>query len=123
MRMLRAEVLQWVGLFAAGVAWASEHLLVFSASIASCGPVDRVWGVPFLPLELAFYAVALVLALAAEAAAVTVVLRTREASYDDAGPIGRQHFFALGAALGNLLFINAIILNAVGTLAHTCHQS
>jgi hypothetical protein len=38
-------------------------------------------------------------------------------AYDDPPPDGRRHFFAFGAALGNVLFIMAIVLNAVGTLA------
>jgi hypothetical protein len=53
----------------------------------------------------------------AEAAAISGLLQTRELDYEDAPPDGRRLFFAFGAALGNLLFIMAIVLNAVGTLA------
>ena len=64
-------------------------------------------------------AIGLVCAVLAELAAIRVLVTTQGFHYDDAAPMGRQHFFAFGAALGNLLFIVAIILNAVGGLSHT----
>lgn len=118
-RFLRLEVLQWVGLFGAGVVWAASHLLSFALSEARCGRGTVDWGLPYAPIAAALYAVAFVLAAGAEAAAVVVFLRTREAGYDGVAPDGRRQFFAAGAAIGNLLFLQAIVLDAVGALAHS----
>lgn len=118
-RLASLEVLQWAGLFGAGVAWAGAHLLAFSLNVATCGVGSRDWGIPYHPSIAALYGTAFVLACVAEAAAVTVLLRHRELSYDDAGPDGRRYFFAVGAAVGNVLFLDAIVLSAVGALTHT----
>jgi hypothetical protein len=122
--LLRLEVLQWVGLFGAGVVWAGSHLLSFALSEARCGPGTVDWGLAYTPIAATLYGIAFALAAGAETAAVIVFKRTREVEHDGPPPDGRQQFFAAGAALGNLLFLEAIVLNAVGTLSHApCHQS
>ena len=66
----------------------------------------------------------LLLILVAEAAAVTVLVRTWGVEEDDAPPLGRQHFFAMAAAVGNVLFFVMVLLSGIGTLATTpCHQA
>lgn len=123
-RFLGLETLQWIGLFGAGVVWAASHLLSFALSEARCGAGTVDWGLAYTPIAATLYGVAFALAAGAEAAAVTVFLRTREAGYDGVAPDGRRQFFAAGAAIGNLLFLEAIVLNAVGTLTHTpCHSA
>ena len=60
----------------------------------------------------------------AEAAAINVLLATRQLDYDDVPPLGRRHFFAYAAALGNVLFTAAILLNGIGALANvTCRPA
>ena len=122
MRYLRAELLQWYGLFGAALIWAAQLVVGFGVSYADCNveshSVDEVtWQVVLLVVAVLF-------ALAAEAAAVTVFLSTRRHEYDDPAPTGRQHFFSFAAMLGNLIFLTIIVLTGIGAIANApCHQS
>jgi hypothetical protein len=121
---LRPELLQWYGLFGAAFAWAAQHIVTFGASVAQCADASRHWGMDIVTWTIVTTTVSLICALLAEAAAISVLLETRDTEYDGAPPAGRRHFFALAAALGNVLFIVAIVLNAVGVLAFTdCRQA
>jgi hypothetical protein len=120
-RRLRPELLQWYGLFGAALAWAAQLVVGFGVAYADCTAASRHWGLDVVAWVIVLTVVGLTLAGLAEAAAVTVLLDTRALEYEDAPPQGRRHFFAFGAALGNVLFIVAIVLNAVGALSNvTC---
>lgn len=122
--VLSAEFLQWFGFGGAALVWASQHVLGFGTTVARCGAGGVRYGIDLRTWELATGGVALALALAAEAAAVTVVLRTRETSYDGPPPDGRRRFFALGAMVGNVLFIAVILLSSLSDLAFDpCRQA
>jgi hypothetical protein len=114
---VRRELLQWYGLFGAALAWAAQHVVVFGVATADCANASRHWGLDVTAWVIVWTVIGFLCAGLAEAAAISVLLQTRELDYEDAPPDGRRHFFAFGAALGNLLFIMAIVLNAVGTLA------
>jgi hypothetical protein len=121
---LRPELLQWYGLFGAALAWAGGHVVNVGVGLANCTAASRHWGIDSVTWTIVVTVVGLSLALLAEAAAISVLLETRSADYDDSPPDGRRHFFALAAALGNILFIVAIVLSAVGALAFTdCRQA
>jgi hypothetical protein len=123
-RYLRAELLQWYGLFGAALAWTGQHLVSFGASYAACQRVSSHWGLDIHTWVIAATAVGITFAVLAELAALKVLRDTRQLEYEDAPPLGRQHFFAYAAALGNILFIVAITLNAVGALSNaTCTQA
>jgi hypothetical protein len=123
-RLLRPELLQWYGLFGAALAWAGQHVVNIGAGLAHCTDASRHWGMDIVTWTIVVSAIGLTFALLAEAAAISVLLETRDVEYDGAPPAGRRHFFALAAALGNVLFIVAIVLNAVGALAATdCRQA
>jgi hypothetical protein len=69
-------------------------------------------------------AVAVLLTVLAECAAVAVFLETRPIEHDGPPPDGRRHFFATGAMVGNLLFLTVILLTGIGIVAAApCHQS
>jgi hypothetical protein len=120
---LRPELLQWYGLFGAALAWAGQHVVAFGVALAQCTAASRHWGIDVTTWVIVTTAVGVLLAVLAEAAAITVLTETRGVGYDSSPPLGRRHFFALAAALGNILFIVAILLNAVGALAFTdCRQ-
>jgi hypothetical protein len=123
-RLLRAELLQWYGLFGAALAWTAQHLIVFGVGYADCLAASRHWGLDVVTWTIVTTVVGGGLALVAEVASIRVLLATRAFEYHDAPPLGRQHFFAYAAALGNLLFIVGIVLNAIGALASTtCRPS
>ena len=119
MNRLRPELLQWYGLFGAALAWTAQQVVTFGVAYANCSPAFRRLGLDVTTWVIVLTAIGLVFAVLAEIAAIRVLLATQAFNYDDPPPPGRQHFFAFGAALGNLLFITAIILNAVGGLSHT----
>lgn len=124
MRRLSPELLQWYGLFGAALAWAAQLVVGFGVASADCTAASRHWGLDVVTWEIVLLALALTFALLAEGAALTVLFATRYREYDDAPPSGRRHFFAAGAALGNVLFIAAIVVSAVGVLANaTCRPA
>jgi hypothetical protein len=114
---MRREWLQWYGLFGAAFAWTGQHIVGFGAATADCANASRHWGLDVTVWIIVCTVIGLLCAGLAEFAAVSILLETRALEYDDPPPDGRRHFFAFGAALGNILFIMAILLNAIGTLA------
>jgi hypothetical protein len=114
---MRRELLQWYGLFGAAFAWTGQHVVGFGVATADCANASRHWGLDVTVWIVVFTALGLACAGLAEVAAISILLETRAVEYDGPPPDGRRRFFAYGAALGNLLFIMAIVLNAVGTLA------
>ena len=63
--------------------------------------------------------------LVAEAAAVTVLRRTRGVSYDaDDPPLARIRFFAIAAIVANAVFLMIALLSGVSALANVvCRQA
>ena len=114
---MRRELLQWYGLFGAALAWTGQHVVGFGIATADCANASRHWGLDATVWMIVCTALGLAFAALAEAAAISILLETRAIEYDDPPPDGRRHFFAFGAALGNVLFIMAIVLNAVGMFA------
>lgn len=124
MRQLRPELIQWFGLFGAAFAWTAQMIVGWGAAYADCTAASRHWGLHVVTWQIVLAAVGLTFAALAELAAIRVLLDTRQVEYDDAPPLGRRHFFAYAAALGNILFIGAIVLNAVGALSNvTCRPA
>jgi len=120
-RSVRPELLQWYGLFGAALAWTAQLVLGFGVSYADCNTVGRQWGIDVVTWEIALMVVGGLVAVVAEVAAVSVFLSTRELEYDDPPPGGRRHFFSFAAMLGNLLFINAILISGIAAIANsTC---
>jgi hypothetical protein len=120
---VRPELLQWVGLFGAAIGWTAQHITGFWVTVAKCAP----GGNPTLSqttAQVTLIAIGEALILLAEAAAITVLLRTWGVDEDGAPPAGRQHFFAIAAAVGNVLFFVAVLLSGIGTLVTTpCQPS
>jgi hypothetical protein len=116
---MRRELLQWFGLFGAALAWAGQHVVAYGAVTASCANASRHWGLDATTWVIAATALGLVCAGLAEGAAISILRETQAQGYDGPPPDGRRYFFAFGAALGNILFIGAIVLSAVGVLAST----
>ncbi|HEX6700005.1 MAG TPA: hypothetical protein VF101_04675 [Gaiellaceae bacterium] len=120
----RIELLQWFGLFGGAAAWTLQHLGIFAIAVARCNPGSARWGIDDQTWKLALTIAAGVVALAAEAAAVTTFLRTRDAGEDDPPPRGRLHFLSACASAGNVLFLGAILLDGIGSLYwHPCTQA
>jgi hypothetical protein len=124
MRSARAEILQWFGLFAAALIWTAQLVIGFGLTVARCGAGGMRWGIGLHTWEIVLMVIGVVVTLAAEAAALTVFVATREIEEDDPPPLGRRHFFASAAALGNVLFLMIILLSGIGVIVHSpCHQA
>jgi hypothetical protein len=109
----RIELLQWFGLLGGAAAWTLQHGTLFWIAVARCNPGGSRWDVT--GWQIGVTVAAAVVALAAEAAAVTTALRTRDVEETDPPPLGRLHFFAVAAAAGNVLFLGAILLDGIGS--------
>jgi hypothetical protein len=121
---VRAEALQWFALLAGALAWAVQLVVGFGAATATCSAAGAQWGVDTRAWILTVTLVAGTVVLLAEAAAVAVLRETSGVPQDGPPPDGRRRFFALAAALGNVLFFVAVVLGGIGSLAHQpCHGS
>jgi hypothetical protein len=118
----RVELLQWFGLLAAPLAWAVHLAVGYYLELAHCDLRHPISG--WTQAQIALTATAALVALLAELAAARVYLELRRVEGDAPGPRGRQHFFAIGGMVGNVLFLVAILLTGV-TLVTTaaCRQS
>jgi hypothetical protein len=118
------ELLQWVGLLGAALGWTAQHITGFGVTVAKCGAGGSAWHLDRTAWEVTLIVVAELLIVIAEAAAITVLLQTWGVEEDGSPPAGRQHFFAIAAATGNVLFFVMVLLSGIGTLATTpCTQS
>jgi hypothetical protein len=119
----RAEVLQWIGLFAAPLAWTVQLVAGFGYTVGACGAV-RGWGSSLSVWEIAVTAAAAAVALGGQAAAVLAWRATRGTSDSDRPPAGRIHFFASAALLSNTIFLVVILLGGI-TAVHLapCRQA
>ncbi len=118
MTRLRPELLQWYGLFGAGLAWAGQLIVGFGVAVTDCATAGSRWGLDVVVWEIVLMVIGGTLAVLAEGAAIRVLLATRSSDYDGAPPEGRRHFFAIGAALGNVLFIVAILSSGIGAISN-----
>jgi hypothetical protein len=124
MRYARAEALQWFGLFGAALIWTAQLVVGFGLTVARCGAAGVRWGIGLHTWEIVLMAVGAAVTIAGEAAALSVFLATRDVEEDDPPPLGRRHFFASGAALGNVLFLVIILLSGIAVISHSpCHQA
>jgi hypothetical protein len=118
----RLAVLQWVGLLLGGMVWFSQHIVGFGITEATCDSAGFRISHDLWQALVAAAAAALV--LAAQAAAVGVLLGTRETSYEAEAPAGRLRFFAIAAAAANAIFLTIIVLDTVASILDpACRQA
>jgi hypothetical protein len=114
--MRRLELLQWFGFSGAALAWTAQLVAGFWVTQARCNPGGSA-GIANDPSQLGLVAAGVLVALAAEAAAAMVFLRTRAQEDDDPPPDGRLHFLASAALVANVLFLVGIVLSGVAVTA------
>ena len=123
---LAVDALMWIGLLAAPVAWAGQHIAGVWVQIARCH--DRAAGAsPGLPVDavtIAVGAAAAALALIGLVAAVASWWTTRSADDDDPPPSGRIHFMGVVGMTISPLFLAMIVMSSAGGIAiMECVQS
>jgi hypothetical protein len=120
----RLELLQWFSLFAGPLAWTTEHVGGFWISDASCHIAGAQWGLNAAPLQTVLAVLVGAVVVAAWLAALVAFRETRTIDKDEPGPLGRIHFFAQAALLGNVLFLVIVVLDGVATVRELpCRQS
>ena len=113
----------WVGLFAAPVAFAVEHVLGWGISEANCEAVGRQWGISF---TVSAGVLAAVCALVAAGGLVSAGLSYRAMSGTDNDappPDGRIWLLSIcGIVVSSLLLILILLTLAGILLLGHCHQ-
>lgn len=121
--MRRLELLQWVGLLAGAALWAAAHVVGYGITEARCSPAGAGWGIDLDLWEALSNGIAGALVLGGAAAAAAVIVGTGGSSYESPPPLGRIRFFAIAALAANAIFLAAIVLYAVGSIANVpCRQ-
>lgn len=115
MSRARLELLQWSGLLAAPAAWMTQYVIGFFLAQGRCEATH--WSSGWAPAQVAITTLAAVVAVLGEAAAFAVYRELGTVDDDDAGPLGRQHFFAIGGLVGNVLFFVAIVMTGATVVA------
>jgi hypothetical protein len=125
MSLRTLAALQWVGLLAGALVWASQFVIGFGVTQAVCGAGGSRWGIENDTWQAALMGTSALLVAAAGAAAVLVVLRTSDASYDQDGPpVGRIRFFAIAAVAANADFLMIVLLSGFGSIFNVaCRQA
>ncbi|HEX6664414.1 MAG TPA: hypothetical protein VF025_12120 [Gaiellaceae bacterium] len=116
-------MLQWIGLFAAPLAWTVQLVAGFGYTVGACAGT-RGWGGSLSTAEIAITVAAAAVALGGQAAAVLAWRATRGTSDSGGPPAGRIHFFATAALLSNTIFLIVILLGGI-TAVHLspCRQA
>jgi hypothetical protein len=120
----RLELLQWFALFAGPLAWATEHVVGYGISDASCRVAGAQWGLDATVLQIVLAVLTAIVVIAAWLAAFVAFRETRSVDDYTPGPLGRIRFFAQAALLGNVLFFVIVVLDGVSTVHDLpCHQA
>ena len=124
MTLRRLSMLQWVGLLLGAGVWAAQHVVGFGITQAECGAGGRGWGISHDVWQAALMGAAAAFVVSAEAAAIGVVLGTRDTTYESEPPPSRIRFLAIAAVAANLIFLAIIILDGLATIFNTpCRQA
>jgi hypothetical protein len=122
----RADLLMWMGLFAAPAAWAVQDLTGIWLEIVRChdNTPGAAAGLPVDGITVVVSAVAAVVAIAGLGAAILAWRATRDADDSDPPPSGRIHFLAVIGITISPLFIAMILMSGTGgTVISECVQS
>jgi len=123
LRMLNR--LQWVGLIAGAVVFATAHLTGFWLTQAKCGQPGPERDLQFDAAIIALTAVGCLAILGSAAAAAIVFRSTRGAEPGDGPvegrerplePFGRLQFFSAAALAANVIFFMIVLLNGIGAV-------
>ena len=110
-------IAQWFALFAGLAAVTTQHILGFGVAEATCSRAGAGHASQNDAWQVGLMVAAGLVVIAAGLAAVAVLRRTSDASYEDAPAIGRIRFFAIAALVANVLFLGVVLLDGIGATA------
>lgn len=120
----RAETLVWVGLFAAPVAFAAEHIAGWLLSESDCAAVGRPSGIDFQTTVGVITVVAALTAAAGLASALIAYRAVAGTDNDTPPPDGRVWLMAIcGIVVSSLLLIVILLGGSGALLLGHCHDS
>ena len=123
MSLRKLEILQWFGLLGGALVWTAQHVVGYGITEAECGAGGLHWAIQNDVWQGALMASAAAFVVAAELAAITVIVATRRSSYESPPPPGRVRFFAIAAAVANVIFLMIILLDGFAAILNvTCRQ-
>lgn len=121
MTLQTLQRLQWIGLLAAPLTWAAQHVVGFGVTQAECGAGGMRWGISNDVWQLSMLAAGGIVVVAAQVCAAIVFVRTRDVGKDDPPPRGRMHFLATAALVANVLFLTVMLLDGItSTVTSLC---
>ena len=112
----RLEILMWLGLFGAPVAWAGSHVIGWAVSEAACEPVDRVWGLSFHAWVTVLGVIAALLALAGIVGATLTYRAVKGVDNDEDPPAGRLWLMSVSGMVVSPLLLVLILMTLAGEL-------
>ena len=119
------EVLQWIGLFAAPLAWTVQLVFGYGFAVGACDTISSRTSVSLTTWEIVITAAAATVALGGQAATALAWRATQGRGSDIDSPAARRiHFFAGAALLANTIFLIMILLGGI-TAVHLapCRQA
>jgi hypothetical protein len=115
----RLEILMWVSLFGAPVAWAASHVIGWGVSEARCETAGKQWAIAAHTWEGALLVVATALALVGLASSILVYREVKGVDKDADPPAGRLWILSISALTVSSLLVVVILLTHIGALALT----
>ncbi len=104
------------------MAWALVHVAGYAFGLAQCDDPANRWQLPVHAWDVAFAAVGVLIALAAEAVSFWIFRQTKQEGNDP--PVGRLHFLSVIGLTVNPLAIAIMLMTGVSTsVLRLCHQS
>jgi heme/copper-type cytochrome/quinol oxidase subunit 2 len=119
----RIEILMWLGVFGAPVAWAASHVLGWGVSEADCNVAGRQWGLSFDSWVGTLGAIAALLAIIGIVSAVLAYRQVKGVDKDGPPPAGRIWLMSISGMVVSPLMLILIVITASGSLILShCHQ-
>jgi hypothetical protein len=110
----RLQLLMWIGVAAAPLAWFTQFSVGQYLSVVSCTPGGG--GISVHGWTLPATVVAALVAVTGGLCALATFRATRDADNDTDPPLGRVHFMGIVGMIGSPLFLCIILLGGLGTL-------
>lgn len=120
----RLEILMWLGIFGAPIAWAASHVIGWGVSEADCEVVGRQWGISFDTWVAVLGVIAALLAIVGIVSAALTYRAIRGVDNDADPPAGRLWLMSIaGLVVSSILLVLILLTGSGALLLSHCRQS
>jgi ubiquinol-cytochrome c reductase cytochrome c subunit len=112
----RVEILMWIGVWGAPVAWAFSHVVGWGVTEADCGPTGKQWGISLHAWVAVLTTVAALLAAIGIAASVLAYRSIKGTGQDDPPPAGSTWLMSICGMVISPVMLMLILLTGSGVL-------